>query len=139
VRTQANSSVGRTTSFHSKPVIVAPPAATSPSTSTLRDKAVAKSPAPPSTTKGASFAVRTKDIQCHRCKGFGHVIRDCPNKRTLIIRDNVEYSSASDSEETIYVILPLTLQEPKKNMWMPRMLTSMRVLSCNFVFSTQVA
>ncbi|WVZ93960.1 hypothetical protein U9M48_039909 [Paspalum notatum var. saurae] len=28
------------------------------------------------------------------------MIRDCPNKRTLLIRDNGEYSSASDSEET---------------------------------------
>jgi hypothetical protein len=27
------------------------------------------------------------------------VARDCPNKRTLLIRDNGEYSSASDSEE----------------------------------------
>jgi hypothetical protein len=36
---------------------------------------------------------------------FGHVIRDYPNKRTLIIRDNGEYSSASDSEETIYAML----------------------------------
>jgi hypothetical protein len=29
------------------------------------------------------------------------MIRDCPNKRTLLIRDNGEYSLASDSEETI--------------------------------------
>ncbi|WVZ97723.1 hypothetical protein U9M48_043237 [Paspalum notatum var. saurae] len=28
------------------------------------------------------------------------MIRDCPNKHTLLIRDNGEYSSASDSEET---------------------------------------
>jgi hypothetical protein len=33
------------------------------------------------------------------------VIRDCRNKRMLIIRDNGEYSSASDSEETIYAML----------------------------------
>jgi hypothetical protein len=37
-----------------------------------------------------------------RYKGFGQAIRDCPNKHTLIICDNDEYSSASDSEETIY-------------------------------------
>ncbi|WVZ97734.1 hypothetical protein U9M48_043248 [Paspalum notatum var. saurae] len=47
---------------------------------------------------------RTRDIRCHRCKGFGHTIRDCPNKRTLLIRDNGEYSSASDSEETQHVM-----------------------------------
>jgi hypothetical protein len=104
-RIQANSSVGRTTSFHSKPAAVAPPAVTSPSTSTLHDKVVAKSPAPPPATKGASFTGCTKDIQCHHCKGFGHIIRDYPNKRTLIIRDNGEYSSTSDFEETIYALL----------------------------------
>jgi hypothetical protein len=50
-RTQANSSAGRTKSFHSKPAVVAPPAATTPSTSTSRDKAVAKSLAPPLATR----------------------------------------------------------------------------------------
>ena len=33
------------------------------------------------------------------------MIRDCPNKRTLIICDDGEYSSASDSNETIYAML----------------------------------
>jgi hypothetical protein len=28
------------------------------------------------------------------------MIRDCPNKRTLLICDHGEYSSASDSKET---------------------------------------
>ena len=106
-RTHANSFVGRTTSFHSapKPVAVSPQAAPSPPSGTPSDKAAAKIPAPHQATKGASSSRRTKDIQCHRCKGFGHVIRDCPNKRTLIIRDNGEYSSSSDSEETIYAML----------------------------------
>jgi hypothetical protein len=75
-RTQANSFAGRTTLFHSgpKPVAVSPPAAPSPPSSTPHDKAVAKNLAPLPATKGASFSGRTKDIQCHRCKGFGHVI-----------------------------------------------------------------
>ena len=33
------------------------------------------------------------------------MIRDCPNKRTLLIRDNGEYSSESDSEETQHAML----------------------------------
>jgi hypothetical protein len=33
------------------------------------------------------------------------VIRDCPNKRTLLIRDDGEYSSASDSEEIEHALL----------------------------------
>ena len=59
--------------------------------------ASAKPAAPPS--QSAPTSGRARDIQCHRCKGFGHVIRDCPNKRTMLIRDDGEYSSASDSEE----------------------------------------
>jgi hypothetical protein len=33
------------------------------------------------------------------------VIRDCPSKRTLLIRNNGEYSSTSDSEETRHAML----------------------------------
>ena len=33
------------------------------------------------------------------------MMKDCPNKRTLLIRDNVEYSSASRSEETLHAML----------------------------------
>jgi hypothetical protein len=61
-------------------------------------------PAAPPSTGAAPGTGRTRDIQCHRCRGFGHVIRDCPNKRTMLIRDNGEYSSASDSEDTQYAM-----------------------------------
>jgi hypothetical protein len=54
------------------------------------------------------------DIQCHHSKGFGHVIRECPNKRMLIIRDNGEYSSASDSKETIYAMLATDVAETQE-------------------------
>jgi hypothetical protein len=33
------------------------------------------------------------------------MIQDCPNKRTLLIRDNGEYSPASDSEETSHAMI----------------------------------
>ena len=46
-----------------------------------------------------------RDIQCYRCKGFGHIFWDCLNKRTLIIRDTGEYSSESESEDTIHAML----------------------------------
>ncbi|XP_066385049.1 uncharacterized protein [Miscanthus floridulus] len=99
-RTHSNSFAGRTTLTHSTPTAPYTPSSTS------RDKAAAPPPAPPSANKSASSSTsRTKDIQCHRCKGYGHMIRDCPNKRTLIIRDDGEYSSASDSDEPIYAML----------------------------------
>ena len=48
---------------------------------------------------------RTRDVQCHRCKGFGHVQRDCPNKRVLVVKKDGEYSSASDFDEDTYAML----------------------------------
>jgi hypothetical protein len=48
---------------------------------------------------------RTRDITCFRCSGRGHVARDYSNKRTLLIRDNGEYSSASDSDELEHTLL----------------------------------
>ena len=90
----SNPFAGRSSTSTSAPV----PPAPSTSTTTPREK----------TTKLASAAPptgRTRDIQCHRCRGFGHVIRDCPNKRTLLIRDDGEYSSASDSEEIEHALL----------------------------------
>ena len=35
------------------------------------------------------------------------MIRDCPSKRTLLIRDNGEYSSASDLDEDTYTLLAI--------------------------------
>jgi hypothetical protein len=73
-------------------------------TSTTPRERTAKPAAPPATGDVPSTGC-TRDIQCHHCNGFGHVIRDCPSKRTLLIRDNGEYSSASDSEETRHAML----------------------------------
>jgi hypothetical protein len=73
----SNPFAGRSSTSTSRSVPLAP----STSTTTPREK----------TTKPASTALttgRTRDIQCHRCRGFGHVIRDCPNKLTLLIRDD---------------------------------------------------
>jgi hypothetical protein len=81
------------------------PSSPAPSTpSTTPRTGTAKPAAPPA--KGAvSSTGHTRDIQCHRCRGFGHMIRDCPNKRTLLIRDNGEYSLASDSEKTSHAMI----------------------------------
>ena len=61
-------------------------------------KATTSAPAKSSTTSVASTG-RTRDIQCHSCKGFGHIKRECPNKRVLVIREDGEYDSASDLDE----------------------------------------
>jgi hypothetical protein len=90
-------------------------------------------------TKGASFSGLTKDIQCHRCKGFGHVIRDCPNKRTLIIRDNGEYSSASVSLETIYAMLATDVAGTQEEHVDATDVDKYESLVVRHVLSTQVA
>ena len=97
-KTYTNSFAGRSPTTSSAPPLPAP----STTTTTPRER-TAKPAAPPA-TGAVPPTGRTRDIQCHRCKGFGHMIRDCPSKRTLLIRDNGEYSSASDSEEPQHVM-----------------------------------
>jgi hypothetical protein len=48
---------------------------------------------------------RTRDVQCHRCKGYGHVQRDCPNKRVLVVNADGGYSSASDFDDDTRALL----------------------------------
>jgi hypothetical protein len=71
--------------------------------SATRAPSVAKSTPPP--VECVASSSRAKDIQCHRCKGFGHVTRDCPSKRVLVVRDDGEYSSASDFNEDTLALL----------------------------------
>nr|AAQ56339.1 putative gag-pol polyprotein [Oryza sativa Japonica Group] len=54
----------------------------------------------------ANFSAgRMRDVQCHRCKGFGHVQRDCPSKRVLVVKNDGEYSSASDFDDDTLALL----------------------------------
>jgi hypothetical protein len=55
-------------------------------------------PAISSSTSMASTA-KSSGIQCFKCGGRGHVIRECPNNRTILVNDNGEYESASDDEQ----------------------------------------
>jgi hypothetical protein len=52
------------------------------------------SSAPP-TTKSTT---RSNNIQCHECKGRGHISAECPSRRTMIINDQGEWESKSDTE-----------------------------------------
>jgi hypothetical protein len=94
-----NSFSGRSFTSGSGNAPSTPPAATS----TYRDKAAKDASTTPST--GATPPTgRTRDITCFRCNGRGHMARDCPNTRTLIICDDGEYSS-SDSEDNQHTLL----------------------------------
>ena len=48
---------------------------------------------------------RTRDVQCHQCKGYGHVMFACPSKRVLVVKDDGGYSSASDFDEDTLALL----------------------------------
>jgi hypothetical protein len=95
---------GHTTPPSPSPSLVAP--STSNNSSKPRAAATNSAPRVPSATKSTppptesdASSSKARDNQCHRCKGFGHVIRDCPSKRVLVVRDDGEYSSASDFDE----------------------------------------
>jgi hypothetical protein len=101
---------GRTAPPSPSPSRVAP--STSNNSSNPRAAATNSAPQAPSATKStpppaesATSSSRVRDIQCHRCKEIGHVMRDCPSKRVLVVRDDGEYSSASDFDEDILTLL----------------------------------
>jgi hypothetical protein len=97
-RTYSNTFVGQNSSSSSALALPAP------STHTMREKTATPAGAVPA-TGAAPTTGRTRDITYFRCSGCGHVARDRPNKRTLLIRDNGEYSSTSDSEEIEHTLL----------------------------------
>jgi hypothetical protein len=117
---KTNFSTGRTNSWQRNNGRIAPPSPSpsqvAPSTynNSSKPRAAATNSAPraPSATKStpppaesAASSSRARDIQCHRCKGFGHVMSDCPSKRVLVVRDDGEYSPASDFDEDTLALL----------------------------------
>ncbi|XP_062205196.1 uncharacterized protein LOC133907186 [Phragmites australis] len=50
-----------------------------------------------SSTSVGSFT-KSSGIQCFKCGGRDHVIKECPNNRIIIVNDQGEYESASDEE-----------------------------------------
>ncbi|WVZ70335.1 hypothetical protein U9M48_019010 [Paspalum notatum var. saurae] len=52
-------------------------------------------------TISATTPATSANIVCHRCKGMGHVMRECPSKRAYIATDNDGYISISEAEEDV--------------------------------------
>ncbi|KAH6833353.1 hypothetical protein C2S53_005470 [Perilla frutescens var. hirtella] len=42
---------------------------------------------------------RARDIQCHKCQGWGHFQNQCPNRRVLFLNEHNGLESASEDEE----------------------------------------
>jgi hypothetical protein len=71
--------------------------------SATRAPSATKTTPPPA--ESAASSSRARDIKCHHCKGFGHVMHDCSSKHVLVVRDDGEYSSASDFDEDTLALL----------------------------------
>jgi hypothetical protein len=56
-----------------------------------------KSAASTSTSVGSTS--KSSGIQCFKCGGRGHVIKECPNNRVILVNDDGEYTSASEEED----------------------------------------
>jgi hypothetical protein len=57
----------------------------------------------PANSSSTSMGSTTKSsgIQCFKCGGRGHVIRECPNNRTIFVNDKGDYESASEEEQEV--------------------------------------
>jgi hypothetical protein len=101
---------GRTTQLSPSPSRVPPsmsnnsskPQAAISNSATRAPTATMTTPPPAGSAASSS---RARDIQCHHCKGFGHVMRDCSSKHVLVVRDDGEYSSTSDFDEDTLTLL----------------------------------
>ncbi|KAL4384167.1 hypothetical protein GQ457_15G018280 [Hibiscus cannabinus] len=49
--------------------------------------------------KNTSTPVRSRDVQCFKCLGRGHIASQCPNRNAMFIRENGEIESDHEEEE----------------------------------------
>lgn len=71
------------------------------SNSTGKELAAPSERSKPATSSSTSMASTAKSsgIQCFKCGGRGHVIKECPNNRTILVNDQGEYESAREEEQ----------------------------------------
>ncbi|KAL4303483.1 hypothetical protein GQ457_10G011030 [Hibiscus cannabinus] len=49
--------------------------------------------------KGTTMPARSRDVQCFKCLGRGHIASQCPNRNTMLLRDDGELESEQEEEE----------------------------------------
>jgi len=108
--TKNSISAGKTNSWQPRTTTTPPTRAPMPSQSNMSHanpaNSVAKMIQKPTTSASSMASTgRIGDIQCLRCKGYGHVMHECPSKRVMIIKDDGECSSASDFDEDTLALL----------------------------------
>jgi hypothetical protein len=60
---------------------------------------------PSKSSSSVASTRRTRDSQCLCYKGYGHVRKDYPSTRVMVVRADGGYSSASDLDEETYALL----------------------------------
>jgi hypothetical protein len=50
------------------------------------------------TSTSVGSIAKSSGFQCFKCGGRGHVIKECPNNRVILVNDDGEYTSASEEE-----------------------------------------
>jgi hypothetical protein len=106
--TQPRSSIpstGRATAPYSSSARTAAPPSSDKPRDNPANSAAKTTQKPAATTSSVASIGGTRDVQCHRCKGFGHVMHDCPSKRVLVVKADGEYSSSSELDEDILALL----------------------------------
>src|SRR4051812_35304002 len=84
------------------------PLATTISKATTRFPSTAPPPSSNAPTRSASSMAstgKTKDIQCRKCWGFGHIERQCTTQHVMMVRDDGQYDSASDFDEDTLALI----------------------------------
>src|SRR4051812_8524560 len=61
--------------------------------------------APARSASSMASTGKTKDIQCRKCWGFGHIERQCTTQRVMMVREDGEYDSASDFDEDTLALI----------------------------------
>jgi hypothetical protein len=48
---------------------------------------------------------KTRDIQCRKCFGFGHIEKECRTKCVMVVLEDGEYDSASDFDDDTLALI----------------------------------
>jgi hypothetical protein len=55
-----------------------------------------------SSSTSMAFTTKSSGIQCFKCGGHGHVIRECPNNHTILVNVKGEYEFVSEEEQEAF-------------------------------------
>jgi hypothetical protein len=59
----------------------------------------AASSAAPTHASAATSSTQSREIVFHKCHGRGHIVAQCPSRRTMLLNDKGEWEYESDPED----------------------------------------